>query len=48
MDTTIRPLAASVTLAVAGIPFFAELVESSAREIDKGVIEAAVAVGASG
>lgn len=44
--TTIGPTAASVSLSVAAIPFFARIVESSLREIDKGVIEAAVAVGA--
>ena len=43
---TIGPVAASVSLSVASIPFFARLVESSLREIDKGVIEAAIAVGA--
>ncbi|WP_338752716.1 methionine ABC transporter permease [Bacillus sp. FJAT-52991] len=43
---TIGPIAASVSLSVAGIPFFARLVETSLREIDKGVIEAAIAVGA--
>lgn len=47
VGTTIGPLAASVSLSVAAIPFYARIVESSAREIDKGVIEAAVAVGAS-
>ncbi|WP_404458946.1 methionine ABC transporter permease [Oceanobacillus kapialis] len=41
------PLAASVSLSVAAIPFYARIVESAAREIDKGVIEAAIAVGAS-
>ncbi|WP_026771567.1 MULTISPECIES: methionine ABC transporter permease [Sediminibacillus] len=46
-NTTIGPLAASVSLSVAAIPFYARIVESAAREIDKGVIEAAVAVGAS-
>ncbi|SDJ81256.1 methionine ABC transporter permease [Sediminibacillus albus] len=46
-STTIGPLAASVSLSVAAIPFYARIVESAAREIDKGVIEAAVAVGAS-
>ncbi|WP_409304277.1 methionine ABC transporter permease [Peribacillus sp. SCS-155] len=46
-STTIGPAAASVSLSVAAIPFFARLVETSLREIDKGVIEAAVAVGAS-
>ncbi|GLB60866.1 methionine ABC transporter permease [Cytobacillus sp. NCCP-133] len=45
--TTIGPTAASVSLSVAAIPFFARIVEQSLREIDKGVIEAAVAVGAS-
>nr|WP_174727442.1 methionine ABC transporter permease [Mesobacillus harenae] len=47
LNTTIGPLAASVSLSVAAIPFYARIVESAAREIDKGVIEAAVAVGAS-
>lgn len=42
----IGPAAASVSLSVAAIPFFARIVETSLREIDKGVIEAAVAVGA--
>ncbi|HWO74954.1 MAG TPA: methionine ABC transporter permease [Bacillus sp. (in: firmicutes)] len=45
--TTIGPTAASVSLSVAAIPFFARLVETSLREIDKGIIEAAVAAGAS-
>ncbi|CAM5183903.1 Methionine ABC transporter permease OS=Lysinibacillus sphaericus OX=1421 GN=LS41612_20530 PE=3 SV=1 [Lysinibacillus sphaericus] len=40
------PIAASVSLSVAAIPFFARLVETSLREIDKGVIEASIAVGA--
>jgi D-methionine transport system permease protein len=47
IGSTIGPLAASVSLSVAAIPFYARIVESSAREIDKGVIEAAIAVGAS-
>ncbi|MBN8210892.1 ABC transporter permease [Bacillus sp. NTK071] len=47
LGTTIGPLAASVSLSVAAIPFYARIVESSAREINKGVIEAAVATGAS-
>lgn len=45
--TTIGPTAASVSLSVAAIPFFARIVETSLREINKGVIEAAVSVGAS-
>ena len=46
VHTRIGPLAASVSLSVAAIPFFARLVENSLREIDKGVIEASIAVGA--
>ncbi|AOH53806.1 methionine ABC transporter permease [Peribacillus muralis] len=44
--STIGPRAASVSLSVSAIPFFARIVESALREIDKGVIEAAIAVGA--
>ncbi|WP_416827205.1 methionine ABC transporter permease [Ectobacillus polymachus] len=44
--TTIGPTAASVSLSVAAIPFFARIVETSFREIDKGVIEAGIAIGA--
>lgn len=43
---TIGPLAASVSLSVAAIPFYARIVESAAREVDKGVIEATIALGA--
>lgn len=46
IGTTIGPVAASVPLSVAAIPFFARIVESAAREIDRGVIEAAISVGA--
>lgn len=46
VGTRIGPTAASVPLSVAAIPFFARIVESAAREIDRGVIEAAVSVGA--
>jgi len=46
VGSTIGPGAASVSLSVAAIPFFARIVETSLREIDRGVIEAAVAVGA--
>lgn len=46
VGTTIGPTAASVSLSVAAIPFFARIVESALREIDQGVIEAAIAVGA--
>lgn len=44
--TTIGPLAASVPLSVAAIPFLARLVETSLREIPDGVLEAAVSTGA--
>ncbi|WP_430708804.1 methionine ABC transporter permease [Paenalkalicoccus suaedae] len=47
LGTTIGPVAASVALSVAAIPFYARIVESAARDIDPGVIEAAVATGAS-
>ncbi|HYK72129.1 MAG TPA: methionine ABC transporter permease [Pseudoneobacillus sp.] len=46
VGTTIGPSAATVSLSVAAIPFLARIVETSLREIDKGVVEAAVAVGA--
>src|SRR5690606_1094238 len=42
----IGPTAASVSLSVAAIPFFARIVETAFREIDKGVIEASISVGA--
>lgn len=45
--TSIGPLAASVPLSVAAIPYLARLVEQSLREVPKGVIEAAQAMGAS-
>lgn len=47
VGSTIGPTAASVSLSVAAIPFFARIVETSMREIDKGVIEAAISTGAS-
>lgn len=43
----IGPLAASVPLSVAAIPFFARLVEQSLRDVPRGVAEAAIASGAS-
>ncbi|WP_043932553.1 methionine ABC transporter permease [Bacillus sp. EB01] len=46
VGTLIGPTAASVSLSVAAIPFFARIVENALREIDKGVIEAAIAAGA--
>jgi len=47
VKTTIGPLAASVSLSVAAIVFYARIAEASLREVDKGVIEAATAMGAS-
>ncbi|MFC5757591.1 methionine ABC transporter permease [Rhizobium sp. GCM10022189] len=44
--TSIGTWAAIVPLTIATIPFFARLVESAIREVDKGLIEAARAMGA--
>lgn len=46
VGTTIGPTAATVPLIVGAAPFFARLVETSLREVNKGVIEAAISVGA--
>lgn len=46
LGTTIGPAAAAVPLSVAAIPFYARLVENSLREVNKGIIEAAIAMGA--
>ncbi|WP_240646057.1 methionine ABC transporter permease [Georgenia sp. SYP-B2076] len=43
----IGPTAAIVPLSVAGIPFFARLVEIAIREVPAGVVEAAESLGAS-
>ncbi|HHX13559.1 MAG TPA: ABC transporter permease [Clostridiales bacterium] len=47
IGTTIGPNAAIVALVVGSAPFIARLVESSLREVDSGVIEAAQSMGAS-
>lgn len=47
LGTSMGPTAASVSLVFAAIPFYARLVETSLREIDKGVIQAAESCGAS-
>lgn len=44
--TSIGPVAASVPLAFASVAFFARLVEGAFSEVDKGVLEAAIATGA--
>ncbi|EJQ07471.1 ABC transporter permease [Bacillus cereus] len=46
LGTTIGPIAATIPLSVAAIPYFARLVEQALREVPKGVIEAAEAMGA--
>ncbi|MEG2029312.1 MAG: methionine ABC transporter permease [Janthinobacterium sp.] len=45
--TSIGPLAAAVPLSIAAIPYFARLVDQCLREVPRGVIEAAHAMGAS-
>ena len=46
IGTTIGPVAASVPLSIAAIAFYARLVEGSLWEVDSGVIEAAISMGA--
>ncbi|MEN6410441.1 MAG: methionine ABC transporter permease [Anaerolineaceae bacterium] len=45
VGTTIGATAAIVPLALAAIPFFARITESSLREVDRGLVEAAQAMG---
>lgn len=47
LGTTVGPLAASVPLSIAAIPYLARLVEQSLREVPKGTMEAAIAMGGS-
>ena len=47
VGTSIGPIAASVPLSIAAIPYFARLVEKSCKDVPRGVIEAAHAMGAS-
>lgn len=47
VGSSIGPLAAAVPLSIAAVPYFARLVEQTLREVPKGVIEAAEAMGAS-
>lgn len=44
--STIGPLAASVPLSLASIAFFSRLVHGALLEVDKGVLEASIAMGA--
>ncbi|MGD9484218.1 methionine ABC transporter permease [Streptomyces sp. TRM70308] len=45
VGTFIGPTAAIVPLAVGAVPFFARLVETALREVDRGLVEAAQAMG---
>jgi D-methionine transport system permease protein len=47
VGTTIGTPAAIVPLALAAIPFFARVVETALREVDRGLVEAAHAMGCS-
>jgi D-methionine transport system permease protein len=47
VGTTIGATAAIVPLALAAIPFFARVAETALREVDRGLIEAAQAMGCS-
>ncbi|WP_349729827.1 methionine ABC transporter permease [Peribacillus frigoritolerans] len=47
LGTSVGPLAASIPLSIAAIPFLARLVEQSLREVPRGTIEAAIAMGGS-
>lgn len=47
MGTTIGSKATLVPLVIAAAPFIARMVESSVREVDQGVVEAAQSMGAS-
>jgi D-methionine transport system permease protein len=47
VGTSIGVDAAIVPLAIGAIPFFARLVEAAVREVDRGLVEAAQAMGAS-
>jgi D-methionine transport system permease protein len=46
VGTSIGPVAASVPLGIVAVAFYARLVEASLHEVDKGIIEAATALGA--
>ena len=45
IGTTIGPVAASLVLSISGLFYFARLVEQNLREVPRGVIEAASAMG---
>jgi D-methionine transport system permease protein len=45
VGTSIGPIAASVSLTIASVPFFARLVEASLREVPSGKVDASHAMG---
>lgn len=47
VGTTLGPTAATIPLIAGAAPFYARMVETAIRDIDKGVIEAAQSMGAS-
>ena len=47
VGTAIGPFAASVSLTISCIPFVARVVEQSLKEVDRGVIDASISMGAS-
>lgn len=47
IGTTVGPFAASVSISITAVAFFARLVEMSFSDVDKGIIEATKAIGAS-
>ena len=47
VQTSIGPIAASVSLTIAAVPFFARLVETALRDVPSGKTDAAVAMGSS-
>lgn len=47
VGTSIGPKAAALSLSVAAIPFFARMVEQNLREVPRGLVDAALACGAS-
>jgi D-methionine transport system permease protein len=47
VGTTIGSAAAIVPLTIGAVPFLARLVETALREVDRGVVDAAVSMGAS-
>ncbi|RRD47216.1 ABC transporter permease [Tessaracoccus sp. OH4464_COT-324] len=48
VGTSVGPIAASVSLTIAAVPFFARLVETALRDVPSGKTDAALAMGSSG